>query len=43
VAEQLRRIGVGVKWTTPAEMHDWVESQLKHWGEFAKTAGIEPQ
>jgi tripartite-type tricarboxylate transporter receptor subunit TctC len=43
VGERLRRIGVDVKWTTPGEMREWVESQLKHWGEFAKTAGIEPQ
>jgi tripartite-type tricarboxylate transporter receptor subunit TctC len=41
--ERLRRIGVDVKWTTPAEMRDWVDSQLKHWGNFARTAGIEPQ
>ena len=41
--ERLRRIGVDVKWTTPEEMRDWVESQLKHWGNFAKTAGIVPE
>jgi tripartite-type tricarboxylate transporter receptor subunit TctC len=42
-AEKLRNINVDVKWTTPAEMREWVASQLKHWGTFAKTAGIEPQ
>jgi tripartite-type tricarboxylate transporter receptor subunit TctC len=42
-AERLRRIGVDVKSTTPAEMREWVDSQLKHWGNFARTAGIEPQ
>jgi tripartite-type tricarboxylate transporter receptor subunit TctC len=42
-AEKLRNLGVDVKWTTPAEMREWVASQLKHWGQFAKTAGIEPQ
>jgi tripartite-type tricarboxylate transporter receptor subunit TctC len=42
-AAKLRGLGVDVKWTTPAEMRDWVASQLKHWGEFAKTAGIVPQ
>jgi tripartite-type tricarboxylate transporter receptor subunit TctC len=42
-AEKLRNIGVDVKWTTPAEMREWVDSQLKHWGNFAKSAGIAPQ
>jgi tripartite-type tricarboxylate transporter receptor subunit TctC len=42
-AERLQRIGVDVKWTTPDEMREWVDSQLKHWGDLAKAAGIEPQ
>jgi tripartite-type tricarboxylate transporter receptor subunit TctC len=42
-AERLRRIGVDVKWTTPGEMREWVDSQLKYWGNVAKTAGITPQ
>lgn len=42
-ADRLNRIGVDVKWTTPAEMRDWVDSQLKHWGNIAKAAGIVPQ
>ncbi len=42
-AERLRQIGVDVKWTTPDEMRDWVDSQLKHWGKIARDAGIEPQ
>jgi tripartite-type tricarboxylate transporter receptor subunit TctC len=42
-AERLQRIGVDVKWTTPDEMREWVDSQLKHWGNIAKAAGIEPQ
>jgi len=42
-ADRLNRIGVDVKWTTPAEMRDWVDSQLKHWGNLAKSAGIVPQ
>ena len=42
-ADRLNRIGVDVKWTTPAEMRDWVDSQLKHWGNIAKSAGIVPQ
>jgi len=42
-AERLRKIGVDVKWTTPGEMREWVDSQLKYWGNVAKTAGIVPQ
>jgi tripartite-type tricarboxylate transporter receptor subunit TctC len=42
-ADRLNRIGVDVKWTTPAEMRDWVDSQLRHWGNIAKAAGIVPQ
>ena len=42
-AERLRKIGVDVKWTTPDEMREWVDSQLKHWGKIAKDAGIVPQ
>lgn len=42
-AERLRRVGVDVKWTTPGEMREWVESQLKYWGNVAKTAGIVPE
>lgn len=41
--ERLRRIGVDAKWTTPDEMREWVDSQLKYWGNIAKTAGITPQ
>jgi tripartite-type tricarboxylate transporter receptor subunit TctC len=41
--EKLRGLGVDAKWTTPAEMREWVDSQLKHWGNFANTAGITPQ
>jgi tripartite-type tricarboxylate transporter receptor subunit TctC len=42
-AERLRRLGVDVKSTTPREMREWVNSQLKYWGNVAKTAGIVPQ
>jgi tripartite-type tricarboxylate transporter receptor subunit TctC len=42
-ADRLNRIGVDVKWTTPGEMREWVDSQLKHWGNIAKAAGIVPQ
>jgi tripartite-type tricarboxylate transporter receptor subunit TctC len=41
--DRLRRIGVDVKWTTPDEMREWVDSQLKYWGNVAKTAGVVPQ
>ena len=37
----LDKLGVDVKWTMPAEMRAWVESQLDHWGKFAKAAGID--
>jgi tripartite-type tricarboxylate transporter receptor subunit TctC len=40
---RLDKLGVDVKSTTPAEMREWVDSQLKHWGNFAKSAGIVPQ
>jgi tripartite-type tricarboxylate transporter receptor subunit TctC len=42
-AERLRAIGVDVKWTTPDEMREWVDSQLKYWGNVAKAAGVVPQ
>jgi tripartite-type tricarboxylate transporter receptor subunit TctC len=42
-AERLRRLGVDVKSTTPREMREWVNSQLKYWGNVAKTANIVPQ
>lgn len=41
--ERLRRIGVDVKWTSPAEMSEWVDLQLKYWANVAKTAGITPE
>jgi tripartite-type tricarboxylate transporter receptor subunit TctC len=42
-AERLRAIGVDVKWTTPDEMREWVDSQLKYWSNVAKAAGVVPQ
>ena len=42
-AERMRKIGVDVAWTTPKEMGDWVDSQLRWWGALAKQAGIQPQ
>jgi tripartite-type tricarboxylate transporter receptor subunit TctC len=42
-AQRLRALGIDVKWTTPAEMREWVDSQLKFWGDTAKNAGIVPQ
>ena len=41
--DRLRKLGVDVKWTTPAEMREWVDSQLKYWGSIAKDAGVVPQ
>ena len=40
--ERLDKIGVDVKWTTPAEMREWVDSQLKHWGNIAKLGRHRP-
>ena len=42
-AERLQRLGVDVKWTTPDEMREWVDSQLKYWSNVAKAAGIVPE
>lgn len=42
-AKRLRALGIDVKWTTPNEMREWVDSQLKYWGNIAKTAGIVPR
>jgi tripartite-type tricarboxylate transporter receptor subunit TctC len=41
--ERLDKLGVDIKSTTPAEMREWVASQIKHWGNFANSAGIVPQ
>jgi tripartite-type tricarboxylate transporter receptor subunit TctC len=41
--KRLRRIGVDVKWTTPDEMREWVDSQFRFWSTVAKTAGIVPE
>ena len=42
-AERLKQIGVDVKSTTPPEMRDWIETQLRYWENTAKSAGIVPQ
>jgi tripartite-type tricarboxylate transporter receptor subunit TctC len=42
-AERLHALGIDVKWTTPDEMRQWVNSQLKFWGSIAKDAGVVPQ
>lgn len=42
-AERMKAIGVDVKWTTPQEMRDWIDTQLNYWEKTAKGAGIVPQ
>ena len=42
-AERFKKIGVVVKWSTPAEFRDWVSSESGKWGKVIKAAGIEPQ
>ena len=42
-ADRMRKIGVDVAWTTPKEMGDWVDSQLRWWGSLAKQSGIQPK
>ena len=41
--ERFKKIGVVVKWSTPAEFRDWVSSESGKWGKVIKAAGIEPQ
>ncbi len=42
-AERLQKIGVDVKWSSPQEMREWIDSQLNYWEKTAKGAGIVPQ
>jgi tripartite-type tricarboxylate transporter receptor subunit TctC len=42
-AARFKKIGVVVKWSTPAEFRDWVSSESAKWGKVIKAAGIEPQ
>jgi tripartite-type tricarboxylate transporter receptor subunit TctC len=42
-AKRMDSLGVDVKWTTPAEMRQWVDQQLEYWGNIARNAGIKPQ
>ncbi len=42
-AERMKTLGVDVKWTTPQEMRDWIDTQLNYWEKTAKSAGIVPQ
>jgi tripartite-type tricarboxylate transporter receptor subunit TctC len=42
-ADRMRKIGVDVAWTTPKEMGNWVDSQLRWWGSLAKQSGIQPK
>ena len=42
-AKRLRDIGVDVKWSTPGETREWIESQLAQFETLVKAAGIQPQ
>ncbi len=41
--ERMNALGVDMKWTTPQEMRDWIDTQLNDWKKTAKSAGIVPQ
>ena len=41
-AKRMRDIGVDVKWTTPKEAQEWIESQLAQFEKLVKAAGIQP-
>ncbi len=41
-ARRMRDIGVDVKWSTPRETQDWVDSQLSQFEKLVKAAGIDP-
>jgi tripartite-type tricarboxylate transporter receptor subunit TctC len=42
-AARFKKIGVVVKWSTPEELRDWINSESAKWGKVIKAAGIEPQ
>jgi hypothetical protein len=39
----MNALGVDVKWTTPQEMRDWIDTRLNYWEKTVKSAGIVPQ
>jgi tripartite-type tricarboxylate transporter receptor subunit TctC len=40
---RFKKIGVVVRWSTPAEFRTWIETESAKWGKVIKAAGIEPQ
>jgi tripartite-type tricarboxylate transporter receptor subunit TctC len=42
-ATRFKKIGVVVKWSTPAEFRNWVDTESAKWGKVINAAGIEPQ
>jgi tripartite-type tricarboxylate transporter receptor subunit TctC len=41
--ERFKKIGVVVRWTTPAEFRTWIDTESAKWGKVIKEAGITPQ
>ena len=42
-ADSLTALGIDAAPTSPAELHDWVVSETRKWGELARGAGIQPE
>jgi tripartite-type tricarboxylate transporter receptor subunit TctC len=40
---RFKKIGVVVRWSTPAEFRTWIDTESAKWGKVIKSAGIEPQ
>jgi len=40
---RFKKIGVVVRWSTPAEFRNWIDTESAKWGKVIKAAGIEPQ
>ncbi len=42
-ADSLTALGIDAAPTSPVELHDWVVSETRKWGELARGAGIQPE
>jgi tripartite-type tricarboxylate transporter receptor subunit TctC len=42
-ADSLTALGIDAAPTTPAELHEWVVSETRKWGDLARRAGIQPE
>lgn len=40
---RFKKIGVVVRWSTPAEFRNWIDTESAKWGKVIKAAGIESQ